>query len=138
VIKTLPKYLLIDDMRDIRADVICRRPDDGIKALIGMGPFDILYLDHDMGIENGFIDPLIASIAGALDNYETPPMIEYSGYGVACFIENHPEYAPDCVEIVSDNHGGVKRIAGALQNVYAFSKNGRTFSKHDLNLKLFS
>lgn len=122
------KYLLIDDERNIKAHIICRRPDDGIKALVHLGPFDVLYLDHDMGIEPKieYKDP-----EGVID-------FEYSGYGVACFIERYPEYAPESVEIVSSNPSGVKRIAQAFNTIYKFkSTDGKTFSKHDLNKNVF-
>ena len=43
------RTLLIDDTKThIKADRIARTFDDGIKALIEEGPWDILYLDYDL------------------------------------------------------------------------------------------
>lgn len=59
------RVLLIDDLREIKADRVARTFEDGIKALAEEGPWDILYLDHDLGDENP----------------------KHTGYGVMCFLE---------------------------------------------------
>mgnify|MGYP000126731868 CR=1 FL=1 len=42
------RVLLIDDLRNLDADVIARDPVEGISQLSNCGPWDVLLLDHDM------------------------------------------------------------------------------------------
>ena len=42
------KTILVDDIRDLKADVICRTFNEGYDRLY-LEKFDILYLDHDLG-----------------------------------------------------------------------------------------
>ncbi|MCI0564998.1 MAG: hypothetical protein MN733_41565 [Nitrososphaera sp.] len=46
------RILLIDDYRNLPASVICRSGQEGIRALKDMGPWDLLLLDNDMGMES--------------------------------------------------------------------------------------
>ena len=114
------KTLLIDDIREINADQVCRTPEGGIMALKYGGPWDELYLDHDMGFM-----PYIT------EGYEfgSEPYIKFegSGYGVACFLEAHPEFKPKKVIVVSSNPPGVKQIAMALSKIYANRVGDREF-----------
>lgn len=93
------KTLLIDDMRDIKADIIARTYEEGIKALKEDGPFSVLYLDHDLASydENGN---------------------EKTGYHVMCFLEEFPEYLPEKIICVSSNPAGMKRIHSVIEKLY--------------------
>ncbi|MCK5072283.1 MAG: hypothetical protein KAQ98_02580, partial [Bacteriovoracaceae bacterium] len=58
--------LLIDDIRNLRADFVARNYADGIRAL-RKGTWDHLLLDHDLGsFKNGK---------------------EFTGYDIACWLE---------------------------------------------------
>ena len=78
------KTLLIDDMRDIKADVVARTYDEGIESLKTQGPFSKLFLDHDLGEE----DP------------------RKTGYGIMNFLEANPELKPGKIILVTSNPVG--------------------------------
>jgi hypothetical protein len=90
------KTLLIDDMRDIKADVVARTFDEGIEALKNQGPFDLLYLDHDYG------DP---------DPHKT-------GEGIMKFLEENSELLPVEIMIVSSNPVGRQRMQVIIDKLY--------------------
>ena len=90
------KTLLIDDIRNIAVDVTARTFQAGIVALQTSGPFDILYLDHDLG------DP---------DPRKT-------GYYIMCFLEENPQYRPKEVIVVSSNPVGRERIQRVIDRIY--------------------
>jgi hypothetical protein len=117
-----PRRLLIDDQRydkedmfDIPlCDVVVRNPLEGIKALLFLGHFDELYLDHDMGI---------ASPAQVFsDTYE------YSGYGVLCFLEANPGLMPSKVILVTSNGSAFVKMSSMLKKYYPVQV-GKRFSK---------
>lgn len=89
------RTLLIDDMREIQADVVARNYATGIKALELMGPFDILLLDHDLGSE----EP------------------KETGYGIMCFLEENTEYLPKEIIIVSSNPVGRENIQRVIDSL---------------------
>ena len=78
------RTLLIDDIREFNVNRIARSYDDGVCALLQEGPWDVLYLDHDLGDE----DPA------------------KTGYGIMCWFEQHPEYLPKKIEFVTGNQVG--------------------------------
>lgn len=92
--------LLIDDLRDIKADVIARTYDQGIDALTNQGPFEVLYLDHDLGEA----DP------GA------------TGYGIMNFLEANPQFLPGKIVCVSSNPVGRQRIQMVIDKLYGENK----------------
>jgi hypothetical protein len=83
-------------MRDIDADVVARTYDEGIEALKSQGPFNILYLDHDLGDENP----------------------RHTGYGIMCFLEENQEYLPDQIVIVSSNPVGRRNMQVVIDKLY--------------------
>jgi hypothetical protein len=85
-------------MRDIKADRVARTDADGIDALEKEGPWDILYLDHDLG----FTD------AGD----------EMTGYNVMCWLEANPQFKPGRIEIVSSNPVGRARMQVVIDRLY--------------------
>jgi len=89
------RTLLIDDFRDLKADRVARTFDDGITALRDEGPWEMLYLDHDLG--------------------EQPPK---DGYGIACWLERNINRFPEQIIIVSSNPVGVKNIERVLDRFY--------------------
>lgn len=91
------KTLLIDDLRDIQADVIARNFDAGIHALKELGPFDVLFLDHDYG------DPDPAK----------------NGEGIMKFLEENPQYLPKTIRIVSANPVGRQRMQVIIDKLYS-------------------
>lgn len=83
------RMLLIDDTRTIHVDRTARTYDDGIVALRDEGPWDVLYLDHDLGEAK-------------------------SGYDIANWLERNPQYRPMEVTLVTGNPVGRENIARAL------------------------
>lgn len=93
------KTLLIDDMRNITADLIARTYDEGIKALMN-DQWDILLLDHDLGCFD---------VDGR----------EWTGYDVMCWLESHPEHLPtNYIRVVSSNPAGRKRMEVVINKLY--------------------
>lgn len=88
--------LLIDDTREIFVDVIARNYDAAIH-LLKIGIWNTVYLDHDLG-------DLI------------PP--ERTGYTILCWLEDHPEFLPKKIVIVSFNPVGRKRMEQVLKKLY--------------------
>lgn len=99
--KTLStKILLIDDLRDLKADVICRNYSDGIWALIN-GTWDVLLLDHDLA------------------SFDGEDGREKTGYDVLCFLEMHPQYLPNRIELVTANPVGRQKMQALIERLYA-------------------
>jgi len=104
------KTLLIDDLRPIDADVIARTFENGIAALKDLGPFNILYLDHDLGEvdfegKEKFIE---------IDGHTYPK----NGYGVMCFLERNTEFLPSEIRIVSSNPVGRRNMQVVIDKLY--------------------
>lgn len=105
------RTLLIDDTRDEAAPNIMRRLDliartywTGVDALVRMGPWDVLLLDHD------------------LNSFAPETGKEYTGYDVMCFLEAHPGYLPGRIEIVSSNPVGRQRMQVVIDKLYPKEK----------------
>ena len=94
-----PRTLLIDDIRNLDADVIVRNFREGILQLEYNGPWDLLLLDHDLA-------------SFTLDG------MEQNGYHIMCFLEQNPEYLPGQIVCVSDNPVGKKRINQVIEKLY--------------------
>lgn len=99
------RRLLIDDTRDEastqirkRLDVIARNYWEGIRQLQYNGPWDELYLDHDL--------------ASYTDEGK-----EYTGYDIICWLEENPAYIPPVIKCVSSNPIGAKRINEVIQEM---------------------
>lgn len=93
------RTLLIDDLRDIKADRVARTFDDGIKALLEGGPWDILYLDHDLGEMDG-----------------------KDGTGIINWIEEHAEFRPGKIELVTANPVGRERMKRVIERIYGLPR----------------
>lgn len=97
--KYYKKVLLIDDMRSpsqVTTDTlitVSRTYESGLYALKNLGPWDVLYLDHDLGQEE-------------------------TGYDIAKFLEEHTKFLPKEVYCVSDNPVGRSNINLAIKNAY--------------------
>lgn len=94
------KTLLIDDIRNMDVTHIARTYNEGIQALIYDGPFDVLYLDHDLGCFDG-------------DQEQT-------GYTVMCWLEANPQYLPERIELVTANPVGRVRMEAVIQKLYRY------------------
>lgn len=102
------KTLLIDDLREIKADVVARTFDDGIQALRSGGKFDVLYLDHDLGEDE------LCLIEG--DKYPK------TGYGIMVFLENNPHLLPGEIVLVTSNPVGRKNMQAVINKLYGERK----------------
>lgn len=100
------KVLLIDDMRNLEADVICRNYADGMNALLYDGPWKTLLLDHDLA------------------SYDEKTGKEQTGYNIICWLEEFPRFAPKEIICVSDNPVSRRKIEIAIQNIYKRRKRG--------------
>lgn len=91
------KILLIDDLRVIpEATMIARTFEAGMYALKNEGPFDRLYLDHDLGDE---------------DDKKT-------GYGIICFLEENPAFLPKEIVLVTANPVGRVKMQTVIDRLY--------------------
>jgi len=98
------RILAIDDCRELSfAHVLCRTYRDGIAALTLMGPWDILYLDHDLG---------------ALDRQTVGNGEEATGYKILCFLEENPQYLPKKIELVTSNPVGRIKMLDLIKKLY--------------------
>ena len=97
------RTLLIDDIRDIKTTVVARTYQEGIDALMNDGPFDVLYLDHDLA------------------SYDEDGN-EKTGYHILCWLEEFPEYLPGHVELVTANPVGRRRMIQVLYKLYGGEK----------------
>ena len=94
------KSLLIDDVRDIDADVVARTFEAGIEALKAH-KFDVLYLDHDLGDE----DP------------------RKTGYDILNFLENNPQFLPSQkIILVTSNPVGRIKMQALIKKLYETKK----------------
>jgi hypothetical protein len=94
----MTRTLLIDDLREIEADVIARNYDAGIHALMTMGPFSTLYLDHDLG------------------DYSYG--LEKTGYDIICWLEANPEYLPKEIVLVTSNPVDRGKMQSVIDRLY--------------------
>lgn len=90
------RTLLIDDLRDIDADVIARTFEAGMYALQNEGPFGILYLDHDLGDDN----------------------IANTGYKIISWLEENQEYLPKKIVLVTSNPVGYAQMTTVIKRLY--------------------
>lgn len=90
------RTLLIDDLREIDADVIARSFSAGMYALEFEGPFDILYLDHDLGDEN----------------------IANTGYKIISWLEENIQFLPKSIILVTANPVGRKQMEVVIKRLY--------------------
>ena len=95
----MPRTLLIDDIREIKADKVARNYWEGIKALTEE-IWDLVLLDHDLGCFD-------------LDGYEL------TGYHVLCWLEMHPEFLPKKIILVTSNPVGRQRMQQVLRKLYS-------------------
>jgi hypothetical protein len=89
--------LLIDDIRNLPADAVARTYDAGI-ALLKSQKWNILLLDHDLG------------------DYKDGK--ERTGYDILCWLEEHPEYLPGGIVIVTDNASAYSRMKLVRKKLY--------------------
>jgi hypothetical protein len=101
------RTLLIDDIRNLEADVIARNYNEGIKQLKHNGSWDLLLLDHDLASfdENGK---------------------EYTGYDIMCWLEANIRYLPKEIRCVSDNPVGRDRINKVVQALMRRKESGES------------
>ena len=102
------RILGIDDSRELSfCSVLCRDYWSGVSALLNMGPWDEVHLDHDLGsYENGR---------------------EYTGYDLISWLEeavaNGDTVLPGKIWCVSSNPSGRARIQQVIDKLYKEDKN---------------
>lgn len=109
------KILIIDDGRVIHGleehDVTyARRVSSGRRELFDNGPWDVVYLDHDMGMD--------FNAAGELDTETIRPLV--LEMEAAAFSGTKPEIGQ--VVIITDNPGGRRWIADTLAGIYSLAQ----------------
>lgn len=90
------KILLIDDIREMEADVVARTFDEGIAALKS-DSFTLLLLDHDLG------DP---------DPRKT-------GYDILSWLERNPKHLPKDIKVISMNSVGIQKMNVVIKRLYS-------------------
>jgi len=106
VSKRMNKILLIDDIRNEMIlktmghtempTHVARTYDDAIKALTTEGPFDLVYLDHDLGEDE----------------------MAKTGYGIMNFLEANTEFLPGKIELVTSNPVGRRQMQTVIEKLY--------------------
>lgn len=76
---------------------ICRTFEEGLTALRDEGPWDLLYLDHDLGNQD---------------------KIEKTGYSILCWLEEFPEWLPKAIVLVTSNPVGRKKMSVLIDRLY--------------------
>jgi len=95
----MKRRLGIDDCRELsHCSVLCRNYSDGIKALETMGPWDELFLDHDLA---SYVDG-----------------VEKTGYDVMLFLEQNPNLLPGEIILVTSNPVGRQRMQVVIDRLY--------------------
>ncbi len=92
------RTLLIDDMRTMDVTQTERKYYPGICALRDDGPWDVLYLDHDLS-----------------SFYQRGEM---TGYNIMCWLEEHQEYLPKKIVLVTSNPAGRQRMQQVIDKLY--------------------
>lgn len=98
------KTLLIDDIREFGKQIPeptgewthAATYDAGLFALQFEGPWDLLYLDHDLG---------------EADERKT-------GYGIICFLEANPMFLPKKIVLVTSNPVGRRQMQTVIDRLY--------------------
>ena len=92
----MPRTLLIDDVRTMAVTKIARTFDAGMDALRNEAPWDVLYLDHDLG---------------EFDERKT-------GYDILSWLENNPEFLPKEIILVTQNPVGKIKMRAVIKRLY--------------------
>ena len=87
------RTLIIDDTRDLGACVICRTSKEGILALERMGPWDLLFLDYNLGRDGNGLD-------------------------VMYWLQSHPTFRPARLQIVSTHPSGAELLCRMAARLY--------------------
>ena len=107
------RILAIDDCREISfAEVLCRTYSSGIVALERLGPWDELFLDHDLG-------------ALRIDRNDNGR--ELTGHDVAKWLVANPNHRPAKINVVTGNPSGLVNITAALIDAGYEKVNERNF-----------
>ena len=101
------RFLLIDDVRSFNVDVIARNYFEGIWELEHHGPWFMLYLDHDLGEPWSFSDEFQRHM---------------TGYDVLCWLEEHPQFLPKSIVLVTDNPVGREKMKQVLIRLHPEEK----------------
>jgi hypothetical protein len=104
--------LLIDDQRNLTADIIARTYEAGERILRDF-PITYLKLDHDLGTD-GKTGYDIVLLLEEWHNEDLPYLLKKD--------------LPETVELVTDNPVGMHKMAMALEKIYPHSVGRRFFS----------
>lgn len=101
------RTLLIDDMRTIDVDATAKNYDEGIK-LLQQEVWDILYLDHDLGMH---ID------------YDAEKLVESkTGYDILLWLNRHLDCMPKRIVLISQNPIGKEHQEMLLKEIRSFQR----------------
>lgn len=112
-----PRVLLIDDLRNLEANVIARDPIEGIRQLRLCGPWDVLLLDHDMATyeEDG------TEITGYDVLLWLEEMIHtgktHQGQTHALTISDRENLLPPSIRLVTDNASARTKMESAIKAI---------------------
>lgn len=124
------RTLLIDDLRNLKADCIARNPQEGINLLRLCGPWDVLLLDHDMATwdENGkewtgydiilWLEEMVHTGRTRSSNSES------------LSIRQRDDLLPKHIKLVTDNASAIIKMGKALKSIR--SKMERLKRKHHI------
>jgi hypothetical protein len=91
----MSRILLVDDLRWAPCDRVARTFDDAVSALRNDGPWDVLLLDHDLG----------------------DPNPKKTGYDILNWLEEHPQFIPKDIKLVTQNPVGRQKMAALINRL---------------------
>lgn len=98
------RTLLIDDVRTIGdPDLIARNYWSGVTCLATFPQWELLLLDHDLA------------------SFDAKGK-EKTGYDIMCWLEEHTEYLPKKIELVTSNPVGRKKMQLVIDQLYKDKK----------------
>jgi len=92
------RVLLIDDKKDVTADVVARTYLEGIKALRSE-KFDLLYLDHDLG------------------DFDKDKR-EWTGMDILKWLAENPKHLPGRIQVITFNRYKVDEMEERIRDLY--------------------
>lgn len=127
------RTLLIDDLRNLEADMIARDPIEGIKCLQDKGPWDILLLDHDMATyEDGreitgydvllWIEERLYNLLMYLDSDKELNKLKMKSNAKNIVTELFQKSIPKEIKLVTDNASAREKMKLAIAKIESLKK----------------
>jgi len=98
------RMLLIDDVRNFNVDAIARTYDEGKRQLLLGGPWDVVYLDHDLGDRGSWSE----------DHRR-----HMTGLDILNWLEGEKHLLPKKLTVVTDNAAARAKMEDIVKRLYS-------------------